>query len=189
MITLKRFLRPAPAVAVALALGGLHCLPDREPTAPVEIARPMVLKIQPEPGSVVVPSTGSVQMVFDDVMDLSSFEGRFFLRDYSGTVVPGTFRGVDTTVLFTPSQALAPSAIFTAALQGGVRDKNGNTIQQESVPVYSDTSTLLSTWFYSEGGYSQNGFTHLYLRDRKEGRQGLRVVRQPPDNGWRLHKP
>jgi YVTN family beta-propeller protein len=169
MITLKRFFRPAPAVAVALALGGLHCLPDREPTAPVEIARPMVLKIQPEPGSVVVPSTGSIQMVFDDVMDISSFEGRFFLRDYSGTVVPGTFRGVDTTVLFTPSQALAPSSIFTAELQGGVRDKNGNTIQQESVPVYSDTSTLLSTWFYSEGGYSQNGFTHLYLRDRKEG--------------------
>ncbi|MBP1678441.1 MAG: Bacterial Ig-like domain, partial [Bacteroidetes bacterium] len=111
MITSKRFFRAAPALVVALALGGLHCLPDREPTAPVEIARPMVLKIHPEPGSVVVPSTGSIQMVFDDVMDIQSFEGRFFLRDYSGAVVPGTFRGVDTTVLFTPSQALAPSTV------------------------------------------------------------------------------
>jgi YVTN family beta-propeller protein len=169
MITRRCFFRPGTAVALALALGGLHCLPDREPTAPVEIARPMVLKIQPDPGSVVVPAGGSIQMVFDDVMDVSSFEGRFFLRDFSGTDLPGTFRGVDTTVLFTPLQPLAPSTLFTAELRGGVRDKNGNTIQQESVPIYSDTSTLLSTWFYSEGGYSQNGFTHVYLRDRKEG--------------------
>lgn len=169
MITHRRFLRRAPAVVVALALGGLHCLPDREPTAPVEIARPMVLQIQPGPGSVVVPSGGSIRMVFDDVMDISSFDGRFFLRDFSGAIVPGSFRGEDTTVLFTPSQPLAPSTVFTAELLGGVRDKNGNTIQLESVPVYSDTSTLLSTWFYSEGRYSQNGFSRLYLRDRKEG--------------------
>lgn len=169
MITLRSCARPASPVVLALALSGPGCLPDREPTAPVEIARPMVLQIQPEPGSVGVPAGGSVRMVFDDVMDLSTFEGRFFLRDYSGTVVPGTFRGVDTTVLFTPSQALAPSMIYAAELRGGVKDGNGNTIQQESVPVYSDTSTLLTTWFYSEGGYSQNGFSHLYLRDRKEG--------------------
>lgn len=169
MKQLTNILRLPGAALMLAALAGLHCLPDREPTAPVEIARPMGLAIQPEPGAVMFPANGAVRMVFDDTMDVASFDGRFFLRDDRGAVVPGSFQGVDTSVLFRPSQPLPPSSVFAAELMGGVRDKNGNTIQLESVPAYSDTTTLLSTWFYSEGGYSENGFAHLYLRDRKEG--------------------
>ena len=157
------------AAALAVVLSGAGCLPEREPTAPIEIQRPEPVAIEPAPQSLIVPLIPTVVMRFDDRMDISSFTGRFALRPRGGTPSPGAFAAHDTTVTFTPTLPLEKGTIYEAILYGGVRDVNGNTIQLNSVPAFHDTTVVLSTWFFTEGDYSQGGFHRIYVRDRREG--------------------
>jgi YVTN family beta-propeller protein len=154
---------------VILLAGGAGCLPEREPTAPVEIQRPEPKSIEPAAASLVVPRTTSVTMRFDDRMDPASFTGRFVLRPLFGMPATGELRVQDTVVTFLPTLPLESGTVYEASLRGSVRDANGNTLQMNSVPVLDDTTLILSTWFYTEGDYSSGGYHRVYLRDRKEG--------------------
>jgi YVTN family beta-propeller protein len=107
-------------------------------------------------------------MAFSEPMDLGTFPGHFSLRDHAGNEVSGSFSSSDTTVFFLPQQQLSPATLFTATLRGGVRNTRGMTVQLNNEPVFEDSSILMNTWFYTEGGYSENGFYPVYIRDRKE---------------------
>lgn len=147
-----------------------QCTKDREPTAPTEIERPKSLAIIPVEGDLAIPLNSKVSMIFDEPMDISTFPGHFFLRDLMGNNIEGTFSSVDSIVLFTPNTPLNKSSFYFAELRGRVRDINRNSIQLNNEPVLDDTTLLLSTWFYTEGDYSNGGFYNIYVRDKKDGR-------------------
>jgi YVTN family beta-propeller protein len=136
--------------------------------------RPLAVTIDPAASTLAVPRAATVTMRFDERMDAASFAGRFVLHAPGGTSVPGAFQARDTSVIFTPTLPLEASTIYRAVLHGGVRDLQGNTIQLNSVPVFDDTTAILSSWFFTEGPYAQGGFPHVYVRDRKEG--SVRVI-------------
>jgi YVTN family beta-propeller protein len=165
-----RHCRTLGAAIMLLAFGGglAGCLPDREPTAPVSIERPDPRLMSPAPGSLVVSRATSVRMMFSDPMDVGTFPGKFTLRDLAGNEISGGFSAADTSVIFLPQQQLSPSTVYQAALRGRVRNIRGMTIQLNNEPVEDDTSTLMSTWFFTEGSYSENGFYPVFIRDRKE---------------------
>lgn len=146
------------------------CAEDREPTAPTEIERPKSLSINPAAGDLIVPINSTIQMVFDEPMDVSTFNGHFILKDQNGNVVDGSFSTSDSIVSFTPNSVLQKSTIYYAELKGRIRDANGNSIQVNNEPILDDTTVILSTWFYSAGDYSDNGFYNVYVRDKKDGR-------------------
>jgi DNA-binding beta-propeller fold protein YncE len=168
---MRRLHRAAPLAAVTLGmLGGVlaGCLPDRGPTAPVSIERPNPKYMSPGSGELIVPRVAPVRMAFTEPMDLNTFPGHFVLRDFSGIAVSGSFSAHDTSVLFLPTQQLQPSALYEATLRGRVRNARNMTVQLNNEPVFDDTTLLMTTWFYTEGAYSDNGFFPVYLRDRKE---------------------
>lgn len=156
------------SVFIFLLLFG--CAEDREPTAPTEIERPKSLSIIPAAGDLVIPINSVIQMVFDEPMDISTFNGHFTLKDQDGNIVEGSFSTSDSIVNFTPNSALQKSTMYYAELKGRIRDANGNSIQVNNEPILDDTTVILSTWFFSAGDYSDNGFYNVYVRDKKDGR-------------------
>jgi len=146
------------------------CTPDREPTAPTEIQRPKPLGILPEAGTLAFPTDSTVNMVFDEPMNLSTFPRRFVLKDYKGDSVNGSFLSKDSVVIFKPLNPLKYATLYFAELRGRVRDANNNSIELNNEPILDDTTLLLNTWFYTEGEYSKNGYFTVYVRDKKDGK-------------------
>jgi sugar lactone lactonase YvrE len=158
------------AFSTLLILLVFGCAEDREPTAPTEIERPKSLSIIPSTGDLIVPLDSKILMVFDEPMDISTFDGHFTLKDMDGNLIAGIFNASDSIVNFIPNTALQKSTIYYAELKGRIRDANGNSIQVNYEPILDDTTIILSTWFYSAGDYSDNGFYNVYVRDKKDGR-------------------
>jgi DNA-binding beta-propeller fold protein YncE len=145
-----------------LFLAGLliqQCMPDRMPSAPVEIDRPQFVQFAAEDsGGFAVGLRDPVTMVFNETMELSTFPANFTLESLQG-VIPGTFSHQDSIVVFMPSEDMAAAAYYEATIRGGVRDANGNTLTL-------DTEWKADTWFFTAGQYSENGFPHVFIADR-----------------------
>jgi len=117
-----------------------------------------------------------VRLLFNEGMNAETFYGHFTLSDESAHLVPGSFVGADTTVVFMPSQPLAPATVYSGVLRGRIRDAQNISIALEGTPILDDTTVIMTTWFYTEGDYSQNGLHHIFMRDKKEGK--VRVIGQ-----------
>lgn len=169
MMDTKKFYKNL-LIGLVIILFITGCAEDREPTAPTEIERPKSLSIIPAPGELIVPLNSKIQMVFDEPMNVSTFEGHFTLKDQDGNIIGGVFSSNDSIVNFIPNSPLDKSTIYFAELKGRVRDANGNSIQINNEPVLDDTTIIMSGWFYSAGDYSDNGFYNVYVRDKKDGR-------------------
>ncbi len=140
----------------ALAVG---CMPDRMPPAPIEHNRPKFRGFAVEDsGAYAVPLRKPFRMHFSEPMMLSTFPENFVLQSPAG-VVNGTFTQQDSTVVFTPSEDMAPANFYTATLRGGVKDRNGNTLTL-------DPQWQVSAWFFTAGQYSENGFPLVFVADR-----------------------
>ena len=145
------------------------CTEDRSPTAPVEIDRPELDGIQPTEGTLIYPVMESLKVVFNEKMNPETFANHFILKDYFGNSAEVELMQQDSVIIFTPKTALQKSTIYFAELRGRVRDANNNSIGIGGEPVLDDTTLLGSTWFYTEGDYSDGGFYPIFLRDKKEG--------------------
>ncbi|MBK7107337.1 MAG: Ig-like domain-containing protein [Ignavibacteriae bacterium] len=143
---------------------------DREPTAPVEITRPMYLSISPNSGDLAYSKNGIINFIFDEPMDIGSFENKFSLKDKNNNIVSGAFAQNDSIVTFTPKTQLEKSTLYFASLKGSVKDINNNTIGVNGEGIFSDTIEIANTWFFTEGDYSEGGFYNIFLRDRKQGK-------------------
>ena len=147
------------------------CLPDREPTAPTEIDRPVFQSLSPKLGAMAVNTGSVVKMLFNERMDLESFQDHFVLKDAKGISVRGVFAILDTAVTFAPETPLAQASRYYAVLRGRVRDAQRSSISLNlgGEPILDDATLIDSTWFYTEGKYSKSGFFRLYVRDRQSG--------------------
>ena len=150
------------------------CLKDREPTAPIEITRPVYHSIQPAAGALNYNVQSPIRVVFNEKMNVGTFVNRLKLRDYDGNVIETDISQIDTVVYFTPKTALKSATIYYAELRGRIRDADNNSIGINGEGVFDDTTLLTSTWFYTGGDYSANGFYPIYIRDRKSG--SIRII-------------
>ncbi len=167
--TLVLIIPAAIIVLVFFLLQLAGCMVDREPTAPTEITRPQPFTLEPSNGTLKIGLSSAVKMVFDEPMNLSTFNGRFTLKDKAGNMVEGTFEGSDSVITFRPSSALQKATIYYAELKGRVRDANNNSIEVNGEAVLDDTTVIFNNWFYTQGDYSTGGYYNIYLRDKKDG--------------------
>ncbi len=144
------------------------CLKNRMPSEPIPVDRPQVNNSKPANAQLIVPTTSQIEMYFTQRMDLNTMQDRFVVQDITGSPVTGTFSENDTTVIFTPSQLLNKSSVYKILLKGRVRDIYANSIQYDNRAILDDTTVILSNWFYTEGMYSDNGFNHIFVRDRSK---------------------
>ena len=144
------------------------CLKNRMPSEPIPVDRPQVNNSKPSNAQLIVPTTSQIEMYFTQRMDLSTMQDRFVVQDLTGNPVTGTFSENDTTVIFTPSQVLNKSSVYKILLKGRVRDIYDNSIQYDNRAILDDTTVILSNWFYTEGMYSDNGFNHIFVRDKSK---------------------
>ncbi len=145
------------------------CLKDREPSAPTEIKRPDYSAALPAAGSLNFPVNGAVQIKFTEPMNLSTFTGRFTLKDFNGNVIETAISQIDSNVFFTPKSTLQKASLYYVELRGRVRDAHNNSIEINNEGVFNDTTLITSTWFYTAGDYSTDGYYPIFLRDRKSG--------------------
>ncbi|NIT57255.1 MAG: hypothetical protein GWN00_13780, partial [Aliifodinibius sp.] len=149
-------------IIVLFFISGLilfQCLPDRMPPSPIESQRPEFVSFSSEDSAAfAVPLRDPITMTFNEPMMLSSFADNFVLTSEQGDI-SGTFGEVDSTITFTPSEDMEPATIYTATVFGSVKDKNGNSLTL-------DENWKASTWFFTTGQYSENGFPLVFIADR-----------------------
>jgi YVTN family beta-propeller protein len=137
----------------------IQCLPDRMPPAPIENQRPEFVSFSPvDSAAIAVPLRKSVTLIFNEPMMVSSFSENFTLQGIHGEI-SGTFSANDSLVTFTPGEDMMIASVYTATVSGGVRDKNGNSLTL-------DEDWQVSTWFFTEGQYSHDGFPYVFIADR-----------------------
>lgn len=170
----------------AALLAGCGILPDRNPVTPEEITRPQFMGITaPALGEIEVPLEGSVTFAFNEKVDPSSAYGAITIAhdgqeavgvftDGGSAIVDSTVQdtivsGTDTSFTyryiwsyyleFDPTQPYDPASVYEVLLTGGVKDIHGNSLSID--PNYADSS-----WFFTEGDYSQGGWYPVYILDK-----------------------
>ena len=144
------------------ALTFTSCLPDRMPPAPIENERPEFVKVGFDVSNLVFPLDQQVKFYFNEAMDLNSFPSNIVVESVSGKI-DGTFSygESDTIVIYTPVGNYNPAEFYTVAVKGGVMDIHGNSMispNEENIPD--------SSWFFTGGEYSNNGFPLGFIRDK-----------------------
>lgn len=139
------------------------CIPDRLPTEPVENTRPAFVSIEINGGSnLVVKLNSEIKAVFNESMNLETFPDNFKVLSAIDEIT-GEFMANDSIVVFKPTQAYSPAQLYEINISGKVRDVHGNSVispNEEDQPQ--------SSWFFTQGQYSQNGFPLIFVRDKSE---------------------
>lgn len=147
------------------------CIPDRMPSAPEEIERPGFVQIELGDTNLNVALNNQIKMYFNEPMDLNSFPANLIVESVSGRIEGAFSYGEsDTIVIFTPLTNYKPAEYYGIMLKGGVRDKQGNSMispNEEDIPVTS--------WFFTSGDYSNNGFPFAFIRDKSNRNKIYRV--------------
>jgi hypothetical protein len=138
------------------------CIPDRMPTAPKEIERPVFVQIDFDASNLVFSLNHQIKFYFNEAMDLNSFPANIVVESVSGKI-DGTFSygESDTIVVYTPGENYKPAEYYMVSVKGGVRDTQGNSMispNDEDVPI--------TGWFFTSGEYSDNGFPLGFIRDK-----------------------
>ncbi len=138
------------------------CIPDRMPTAPTEIDRPSFVKIGFDASNLVFPLDQQVKFYFNEAMDLNSFPSNVVVESVSGKI-DGTFSygEADTIVVYTPAGNYNPAEFYSVSVKGGVMDVHGNSMLSPNDEDVPETS-----WFFTSGEYSNNGFPLGFIRDK-----------------------
>ena len=140
------------------------CIPDRMPSAPEEIERPVFAQIEFGDTNLNVALNNQIRVYFNEAMDLNSFPENMIVESVNGRI-EGTFSygESDTIVIFTPLTNYNQAEYYSVYLKGGVRDTQGNSMvspNEEDVPI--------TNWFFTSGNYSNNGFPYFFVRDKSE---------------------
>ncbi len=151
-------------IAAAFALQS--CIPDRTPTEPVENTRPKFVKFDfGLDTNLVIPVTQPIKMYFNEKMDLNTFPANVSVASESGEIL-GRFSyapNEDTVVVFTPGAEYNKAEYYTVEVHGGVRD-----IHRNSMISPNDEDVPATTWFFTEGEYSTDGFPYVFIRDKAQ---------------------
>lgn len=139
------------------------CLKDRMPPEPTEIARPEFARFgQINDSNLNVPLNSPVKVYFNEQMDLNTFPDNFIVESNSGKI-DGTFNygEADTVVVYTPLTNYHPAEVYNVTVKGGVKDIHNNSMIS---PIETDVPQ--TTWFFTAGDYSNNGFPYIFVRDK-----------------------
>lgn len=138
------------------------CIPDRMPTAPVEIDRPDFVQFDIGASNVNLALNNQIKMYFNEPMDLNSFPDNMIVESLSGRIEGSFSYGEsDTIVIYVPTTNYQPAEYYQVTLSGGVRDINRNSMVSPT-----DEDVPFTNWFFTSGDYSDNGFPYVFVRDK-----------------------
>lgn len=86
---------------------------------------PDVARRRPLDGATMVSATQPISVTFNQAMSQAEAQAAFSLRADGGTPIQGAFRWSGNDMLFVPSQPLARSTRYTAAIKAGAKDAAG----------------------------------------------------------------
>jgi hypothetical protein len=136
-------------IAVLASLILLANCSEDDSVCPVPGHIPGVSGIYPQDGAVDVPTDTFLTVVFDKKMDPAGISaGAFTLEGPRGAVSATVAFDGNRTVTLTPRERLAGHSVFTARIDAGVRDTEG---QAMGVPyAWSFTTGTTSLWIYPD---------------------------------------
>jgi len=147
------------------------CIKDRMPSAPVEIDRPGFVQFGIDEPNINVALNNQVKMYFNEPMDLNSFASNLIVESVSGKIEGAFSYGEsDTIVIYTPLTNYQPAEYYQVTLKGGVKDVHGNSMVSPT-----DEDVPSTSWFFTTGDYSSNGFPYIFVRDKSNRNAIYRV--------------
>ena len=107
---------------------------------------PVVISTIPANGALGVPFNQIISATFNEVMNQSTIdESTFIVKKADGTAVKGKVAYSGTTATFTPASPLSPNTTYTGRITTGVKDVDGNALQQDYVWTFSTGLIIVPT--------------------------------------------
>ena len=107
---------------------------------------PVVISTIPANGALGVPFNQIISATFNEVMNQSTIdESTFIVKKADGTAVKGKVAYSGTTATFTPASPLSPNTTYTGRITTGVKDVDGNALQQDYVWTFSTGMIIVPT--------------------------------------------
>ncbi|MFK7915421.1 MAG: Ig-like domain-containing protein [Pseudomonadales bacterium] len=161
------------AVAPPAASGGTP--PAAAGTPAADSQRPQVSDRTPEDQASGVSTTAKVVVIFDEALDAGSIDNTSVTVTEQAVAVPGsvTYDASNTSLVFTPDQALAAETVYGVTIASTVMDAAGNLF-------------LGDDWFFTTGGPFNLGPTSQITIDQcmSDGdKQMLTLVNQAREAG------
>jgi DNA-binding beta-propeller fold protein YncE len=135
------------------------CHDSRIVDSPVEQTRPSFQQmLNPVDSAFAYDKNLPITMVFDELMDVSTFPGNFHLwKDESkSNEVIGSFSSNGNNIIFTPDNELEDAHQYFTELRARVRDINGNGIDKDTLFVYGSE-------FFTSGKYSEHRSPEYFI--------------------------
>lgn len=165
-------------VIIGLVLGVLLLMGCEEKewlTDPNDLTRPEVVSTTPEDGSMMNPVNTPISINFGKKMDLTSLSSLTTVTDGSGNNIEGTWSGADSIYTFVPKTTLSSASLFKVTMKGafssegewlgaGVRDANGNSLENETSFSFSTEGNFGNTPLYLGSG-GDNGGVFAYVQN------------------------
>jgi hypothetical protein len=99
---------------------------------------PVVSSTIPANGAVGVPFNQIISATFNEAVNPSTISAStFIVKKADGTVVTGNVSYNGTTATFTPTSLLSPNTTYTGRITTGVKDANGNALQEDYVWTFA----------------------------------------------------
>jgi Ice-binding-like/Bacterial Ig-like domain len=118
-----------------------------------DVTKPRVSRTVNDNGATGVPINTKVGATFSEAMDPATITTTTFTLRQGTTVVPGTVAYSGVNAVFTPTDNLALSTLYTARITTGATDLAGNALagNQASLPAASDY-----VWSWTTGATADN---------------------------------
>ncbi|MFZ1289904.1 MAG: Ig-like domain-containing protein [Melioribacteraceae bacterium] len=144
------------------------CEKKEWPTNPHDLTRPEVVASNPEDASIMNSIDQPISITFTQEMSLSSISELVKVTDGHENVIPGTWDGSGGTYFFTPQNGLSNLTLYTVNMKGaftlegewlgpGVRDANGNSLENETTISFSTLGNYGHTPLYLGTGGDNGG--------------------------------
>ena len=144
-------------------------------TDPHDLTRPEVISTNPEDGSIMNPINQPITVNFGKKMDLNSLSALTTISDASENDVAGSWSGSDSIYTFTPESAFKNTTLYRVSMKGaftpegewlgaGVRDANGNSLENETSFSFSTEGNFGNSPLYLGTG-GDNGGVFAYVQN------------------------
>ena len=106
---------------------------NADASEPDDGAAPLVISTTPANGAMEVAFNPPITATFSEAVDPVSVTAATVTLKQGATTVAGIATAAGFTVIFTPSEALAPSTLYTMTITTGVMDLAGNSVVTDEV--------------------------------------------------------
>jgi hypothetical protein len=149
-----------------------HWLPREDTTVVLDTTRPRVIGTINANGATGVPINTKAGATFSEAMNPTTITTATFTLRQGTTVVPGTVAYSGVNAVFTPTDNLALSTLYTATITTGATDLAGNALAGNQAPLPAASNYV---WSWTTGATADTTAPTVILTNPADNATGVAI--------------